>query len=56
MKKLFAVLVLCSTMATAQVHRFVYEYKYIPNINEKEKVMDDLMVWTSMKKDPATKV
>jgi GLPGLI family protein len=44
MKKLFAVLVLCSTMATAQVHRFVYEYKYIPNINEKEKVMDDLMV------------
>ncbi len=40
------IIALCSLFATmyyAQNHRFIYEYRYIPNINEKEKVMRDLM-------------
>lgn len=43
MKKLFALLVLCTTMATAQVHRFVYEYKYQPNSKLKDTIYQDLM-------------
>lgn len=43
MKKIFSLLVLASALVTAQSHRFVYEYKYIPNIKEKDSVQKDLM-------------
>lgn len=34
---------MCSTMAIAQSHRFIYEYKYIPNIKAKDDVKKDMM-------------
>lgn len=44
MKKTMTLLLpLLSMWLMAQTHRFTYEYRYIPNINEKEKVMSDQM-------------
>lgn len=44
MKKLLFILTFALSLHTyAQNHRFIYEYRYIPNINEKEKVMTDVM-------------
>ena len=43
MKKIFSVLIFISALATAQSHRFVYEYKYIPNIKEKDTIRKDMM-------------
>lgn len=40
---LFMLLLQLSVWLTAQNHRFIYEYRYIPNINEKDKMMTDLM-------------
>lgn len=36
-------MVLFTSLVTAQTHRFIYEYKYIPNIKEKDSVRKDLM-------------
>lgn len=43
MKKILSLLVLVSAIVTAQNHRFVYDYQYVPNIKEKEATLKDLM-------------
>lgn len=43
MKKLPILLVFFALMAQAQVHRFIYDYKYIPDINKKDSIASDLM-------------
>ena len=43
MKKIFALILFGATMLSAQTNRFIYEYKYIPNIKEKDTVRKDLM-------------
>ena len=43
MNKILALLLMISSLATAQNHRFVYEYKYIPNIKEKDTIRKDMM-------------
>jgi GLPGLI family protein len=43
MKNFFSLLVFLSALATAQNHRFVYEYKYIPNSKEKDTIRKDMM-------------
>jgi GLPGLI family protein len=44
MRKILGLLVMVSCLATAQTHRFIYDYKYIPNSKEKENVLTDQMV------------
>lgn len=43
MKKLPLLLLFFAVFATAQTNRFIYEYRYIPNINEKDTVRTELM-------------
>lgn len=44
MKKLPLLLVFFALMAQAQIHRFIYDYKYIPDINKKDSIASDMMV------------
>lgn len=44
MKKLSLLLVFFAFLAQAQVHRFIYDYKYIPDINKKDSIASDMMV------------
>lgn len=43
MKRILSLLVLISAIVSAQNHRFVYDYQYVPNIKEKESTLKDLM-------------
>ena len=44
MKKNFLILLLFSIGVNAQINRFFYDYKYIPNTNDKTKSENKLMV------------
>lgn len=43
MKKLPLLIILLAVMAQAQVQRFIYDYRYVPDINKKDSIADDLM-------------
>jgi GLPGLI family protein len=43
MNKILTILLVISSLASAQNHRFVYEYKYIPNSKEKDTIRKDMM-------------
>lgn len=44
MKKLILFYLLVSSFCFAQRNRFIYEYKYIPNINQKDTIRKEMMV------------
>lgn len=43
MKKITALLLFFAIFSQAQVHRFVYEYKFNPDVNKKDSIVTELM-------------
>ncbi len=43
MKKFLFLFAFISVLGYSQTHRFIYEYKYIPNINEKDTIRKEMM-------------